>query len=126
MCHIIFAMPFLSLALFWFLPFQEALMWFIGINAVSFFLFYKIYRVMKRRPANGKSALIGREATVIEGGRSGGRIRLGSEIWFARANQALRPGQHCTVVGFRGLEALVVPAADTGGKFGGRVHQTCP
>ena len=35
MCYIIFAMPFISLLFFYFLPFNESMLWFIITNTLS-------------------------------------------------------------------------------------------
>ncbi len=80
MCHIIFVLPFASLLLFSFLPFDEALSIFIIINAVCFFIFYKIYKVMRRKPECGKGSMIGKEGVVIEPIYSEGRVLIDSEI----------------------------------------------
>jgi membrane protein implicated in regulation of membrane protease activity len=107
MCHIIFVLPFASLLLFSFLPFEEALSLFIIINAVCFFLFYKIYVVMRKKPECGISSMVGKEGVVIEPIYSEGRILIDSEIWFARSDENLDSGQRCVVVGLEGLKALV-------------------
>lgn len=107
MCHIIFILPFVSLLLFHFLPFEEALPLFVIINALLLFLYYEIYKVMKRRPESGKAAMIGKEVTVLEEISSEGRVSIGNELWFAVSDETLRPGERCIVVGFEGLRARV-------------------
>lgn len=107
MCHIIFILPFASLLLFNFLPFEEALPLFVIINALLLFLYYEIYKVMKRRPENGKAAMIGKEGVVVQEIASEGRVLIGNELWFAVSDDNLKPGEKCIVVGFEGLRARV-------------------
>ena len=60
----------------------------------------------------GVDALIGSDAVVLEQvDGSDGRIKLGGEIWSARAydgSSVLAPGQHVQVIQIEGATALVV------------------
>ena len=59
----------------------------------------------------GTAALEGAHAIVVERvDGSGGRVKIGGEIWSARAydgSQVLEPGQRCEVMKIEGATALV-------------------
>ena len=59
----------------------------------------------------GTAALEGAHAIVVERvDGSGGRVKIGGEIWSARAydeSQVLEPGQQCEVMKIEGATALV-------------------
>jgi membrane protein implicated in regulation of membrane protease activity len=59
----------------------------------------------------GASALIGTTATVLEEvDRDGGRVKIGGEIWSARAydqDEVMEPGDHVEVLKIEGATALV-------------------
>jgi membrane protein implicated in regulation of membrane protease activity len=59
----------------------------------------------------GTAALIGCSATVLEEvSRDGGRVKIGGEVWSARAydeDQVLEPGDHVEVLKIDGATALV-------------------
>lgn len=62
---------------------------------------------------SGVDALKGKQAVVLErvDGGEGGRIKLGGEIWSARAlelGQVFDPGQHVDVVEIDGATAVVM------------------
>jgi membrane protein implicated in regulation of membrane protease activity len=62
-------------------------------------------------PRMGVAALVGSKALVLERvDAHGGRVKLGGEIWTARAydeSQILEPGQSVDVMEIRGATALV-------------------
>jgi membrane protein implicated in regulation of membrane protease activity len=72
------------------------------------------------RTLTGTAALVGREARVLETvTESGGRIRLGGEVWSARADDgwlylagpvALLPGRTVRVLAIEGATAVVEAA----------------
>ncbi|HEY5832552.1 NfeD family protein [Streptomyces sp.] len=73
------------------------------------------YRHRNQRPElrSGVDALKGRQAVVLErvDGGDGGRIKLGGEVWSARAletGQVFDPGQQVDVVEIDGATAVVM------------------
>ncbi|MFJ9411987.1 NfeD family protein [Streptomyces sp. NPDC101393] len=63
--------------------------------------------------ASGVDALKGKSATVLErvDGGEGGRIKLGGEVWSARAldaDQVYEPGRTVDVVEIEGATALII------------------
>jgi len=61
----------------------------------------------------GTAALVGRAATVLEDvSGHGGRVRIGGEVWSARAydeTQVIRAGSTVDVMAIEGATALVYP-----------------
>jgi membrane protein implicated in regulation of membrane protease activity len=59
----------------------------------------------------GTAALVGEHAVVLERvDRDGGRVRIGAEIWSARAwddSRSFEPGARVEVMGIEGATALV-------------------
>ena len=75
-----------------------------------------LVRSRRRAVVTGGAALIGATASVIEWTEGEGRVRLGGEIWRARAapvhSGTLRPGQRVKVQGRDGLMLLVERVED--------------
>ncbi|MFH8751247.1 NfeD family protein [Streptomyces rimosus] len=93
-------------------------MQFIVFAAVSVALIAVVRPIANRhrsqRPqlASGIDALKGRSATVLERvDATGGRVKLGGEVWSARAldaDQVYEPGQKVDVVEIEGATAVVM------------------
>ncbi|MFF2515390.1 NfeD family protein [Streptomyces sp. NPDC007896] len=71
------------------------------------------HRAQRPQLATGVEALKGKQAIVLErvDGSGGGRIKLGGEIWSARAldaGQAYEVGQEVDVVDIEGATAIVM------------------
>jgi membrane-bound serine protease (ClpP class) len=75
-----------------------------------------LVRSRQRAVVTGGAALIGASASVTEWAEGAGRVRLGGELWHARAASsraaALRPGERVKVLDRDGLVLLVERVAD--------------
>jgi membrane protein implicated in regulation of membrane protease activity len=87
---------------------------FAGASAASLALLRPIARRHVRMPLairTGSAKLVGEKATVLERvDAAGGRVKIGGEIWSARAfdaTQVLEPGLQVEVVQIDGATALV-------------------
>jgi membrane protein implicated in regulation of membrane protease activity len=87
---------------------------FAGASAASLGLLRPVARRHVRMPLairTGSAKLVGEKATVIERvDAAGGRVKIGGEIWSARAfdtAQVLEPGLQVEVVQIDGATALV-------------------
>ena len=87
---------------------------FAGASGAALALLRPIARRHLRMPTairTGSAKLVGEKATVVERvDHSGGRVRIGGEIWSARAfdaNQVLEPGARVEVAQIEGATALV-------------------
>jgi membrane protein implicated in regulation of membrane protease activity len=108
MCHIILSLPILALSLFFFLPLMTALSIYLVITGASVFVYYKIIAVMRTKVQTGMEGMIGEDAEVIEDINPKGRIRLGGELWRARARDGnFRRGERVRICGVQGMEVIV-------------------
>jgi membrane protein implicated in regulation of membrane protease activity len=87
---------------------------FIVASLASLAVLRPLARSHLRMPAHlrtGTEALAGAKATVLERVDSnGGRVRIGGEVWTARAymdDQVIEPGKRVEVVKIEGATALV-------------------
>ncbi len=112
MCHVLlFAIPFLGLPLFWFLPLPQAGMIYGAIMLPSIFLYWKIYQALRVRVFTGREALVGVAGKVLKvDRRNQATVEVGNEIWSAESAHSLRAGQPVIVRQINGLELIVEPA----------------
>jgi membrane-bound ClpP family serine protease len=116
MCHIILALPFLGLALFYFFPFSTALPLYGVVLAVSSLIYFKIMSAMMAKGRTGFEKIIGWEAVVIEDISPKGKIEFYDEIWNATAAGGDIPrGAKVRISGAQGLTLVV---EDLAGKNG--------
>jgi membrane protein implicated in regulation of membrane protease activity len=87
---------------------------FIGAAAGSVLMLRPLARSHLRTPAKlrtGTAALVGARAVVLERvDAGGGQVKIGGEVWSARAyfdDQVLEPGQRVEVARIEGATALV-------------------
>jgi len=109
MCHLIFFIPFFALPVFWILPFNTALTIYLIICGICFFIYFKIYQAMRKKPWNGKEAMLGRTGLVIQDIDPEGKIQYATEIWNAIANgKKFAKGDKVIIHGFGwGMRVLV-------------------
>jgi membrane protein implicated in regulation of membrane protease activity len=87
---------------------------FIAVSAASLLVLRPIARRHLRTPAQlrtGTAALVGSRAVVLERvDQDGGQVKIGGEVWSARAydeDQAFEPGTRVEVLKIDGATALV-------------------
>ncbi|MGE5372095.1 MAG: NfeD family protein [Solirubrobacterales bacterium] len=71
-------------------------------------------RFMRTREVQSNvNALVGQTGTVVLeiAPLTTGQVRVGGEIWTARADTLMAPGEQMTVIGVEGVTLRVVPAA---------------
>jgi membrane protein implicated in regulation of membrane protease activity len=61
------------------------------------------------RPRTGAESMIGREAEVVSACRPTGQVRIGGELWGARAEAGADPGEIVRVDAVDGLTLAVSP-----------------
>jgi membrane-bound serine protease (ClpP class) len=77
----------------------------IDIAETTFFMWWS-----KRRHATvGVETLVGRRAVVVRSVSPRGQVKLDGEVWEARAEQELHPGDEVVVTGVDGLVLDVEP-----------------
>jgi membrane protein implicated in regulation of membrane protease activity len=111
MCHLIFFLPVFGLAVFWFLPFNTALLVYLIICTVSLLLYYKVFQAMHSRVCTGKEAMLGKTAVVTSNIDPEGKIQYATEIWHATARgKTFLRGEKVQITGIFGLNLLVAEA----------------
>lgn len=79
-------------------------------SAVFFILALGLLIKSKRSPVvSGQEEMIGKQGTVLEDFNGTGMVRIHSEYWQARSDQALHKHEKVQVVGMDGLTLLVIP-----------------
>jgi membrane protein implicated in regulation of membrane protease activity len=111
MCHLILSMPFLALALFYFLPFKTALTIYTPILFLSVFIYYKIKKAMELPPKGGMDEMLGKEGEVVHSLTTEARVKVNDEIWNARSEKELKEGEKVRIAGFDGLTLIVRPSS---------------
>ena len=115
MCHLFFLVPLAGIPLFWILPLEYALPINILLWITSGILGYKVVRAMMMPSKDGFKSLIGTEAMVVSMVNQGyGKylVKAGHELWTARSNETLRPGEKVRIAYLDGIK-LVVARIDT-------------
>ena len=107
MCHLILSMPFLALALFYFLPFKTAVMIYMPILFLSVFIYYKIKKAMELPPKGGMDEMLGKEGEVVHSLTTEARVKVNDEIWNARSEKELKEGEKVRIAGFDRLTLIV-------------------
>ena len=110
MCHLIFLVPLAGIPLFWILPLEYALPINILLWITSGILGYKVVRAMMMPSRDGFKSLIGTEAMVVSMvNQSNGKylVKAGHELWTARSNDTLRPGEKVRVAYLDGIKLMV-------------------
>jgi membrane-bound ClpP family serine protease len=112
MCHLIFLLPIFGLPVFWFFPFNTALILYLAICAISMFLYYKIFQAMRAKVRNGLAAMLGKTGVVLHDIDPEGKIKYATEIWNAVAEgEKLLEGEKVVISGFSyGLRIIVKEA----------------
>ncbi len=83
MCHLLLVLPFVSLILFSFLPFNQALPIYLLILLFCAILYWLIWKAMRRPVSTGIEGMIGGVGRVIESGEKTAKIFYKGEIWGA-------------------------------------------
>ena len=78
-----------------------------ALNAVTFFWIGS--RALRRKPVSGLGSLIGDKGKVIRTLAPDGVVKIGDELWEARAaGGRIEPGEEVTVIEQDGLKLIVV------------------
>jgi inner membrane protein len=103
MCHLILALPFLGLTVFWLWPLSVAAPVYAAIFLLSLWLYYLILQAMRRPVVTGADEILQGIGRVIEVKKKKARIRVHSEIWNAVSTDRLRVGDQVEIMGVDGL-----------------------
>lgn len=103
MCHLILALPFLGLMVFWLWPLSVAAPVYATIFVLSLWMYYLILQAMRRPVVTGAEEILQGIGKVIEVRKNKARIRIHSEIWNAVSTDRLRVGDQVEIMGVNGL-----------------------
>ncbi len=106
MCHLLLVLPLVSLGLFFFMPFEQALSLYILILLLCSILYWLIWRAIRRPVTTGIEGMIGGTAQVIQNGRGTAKVFFRGEIWDAICRDDLSPGASVEVTGWERLERM--------------------
>ncbi len=124
MCHIILMMPIISLFLFWVLPFSKALPIYIGISAISGFIYFAILRVMKQPSQSGPESMVGEPVEIIKKLDPKGQVLFKGEIWKAESSDTLRKGDRAEIISVKGLTLKVGKPSQNGKMLSPKTHKS--
>ena len=100
MCHILLALPFIALPLFWVLPAAVAGPIYGGVIVLTGAIYGIAVRAMKQPLQNGVEGMIGEFGTVVDCRGGDIFVRARNELWQATSGMTLREGDHVEVCGF--------------------------
>lgn len=107
MCHILLVMPFVSVVVFWFLPFEQALAIYLVILALCAVLYGLIWKALRRPVATGIEGMIGGAGNVIQIGGKSAKIFYKGEIWDAISADPLSVGDSVEIAKLERMTLIV-------------------
>ena len=107
MCHLLLVLPFVSLILFSFLPFNQALLLYSLILLLCSIFYWLIWKDMHRPVTTGVEGMIGAVGQVIQNGKRTHKVFVKGEIWDAICDGALSVGESVEVIRLKRMELAV-------------------
>jgi membrane-bound ClpP family serine protease len=107
MCHIIFALPILTLPLFYFLPLEWALPLYVFVLILSFGLYYLVFDAMRKPVVTGREAMIGSFADALTDIEKTGKVRYKNEMWSAESKDSIKKGESVRILDYKWGELIV-------------------
>lgn len=108
MCHLILALPFLALPVFWWLPIGGAITVYVFVLFVTGAVYWLAMRAMRAPVMSGIETVLQKVGTVRAAEGRRGSIWVASELWSAECRDTpLAVGDKVKVVGFDGLRLIV-------------------
>lgn len=107
MCHIILLLPLLALPVFVLLPWQEALLVYLGVTVLAGVLYRLMWRDMHRAPRMGIEGMVGGIGTVFQLDKGKAKVFYHGEIWDGVSREPITTGEEVEIVGFDDMKLLV-------------------
>ena len=107
MCHIVFLLPLLAIALFFFLPPGQAAFVSVPLFLVFVWLAWVTWKDMRRPVSTGIEGLMGAKAQVVGKTRDGAKVSLRGELWDALSDDELTMGDTVRVTRFERMKLVV-------------------
>jgi len=116
MCHLVLFMPVIALPIFWLMPLNLAAVLYTAIALVSGLVYWLITRAMVKPITTGAESMVGISVEVVSrlgiNNHTKYLVRAGGELWTARSDIKLQPGEYVNVTAVEGI-SLVVKSGDT-------------
>lgn len=107
MCHILLVLPVFALPLFWFLPWEEASIVYVGVCVFSAAFYWLIWQTMHRPAATGIEGMIGGIGTIFRCGQGQTKVLYRGEIWDAVCKDSASLGERVEIIGFDRMKLIV-------------------
>jgi membrane protein implicated in regulation of membrane protease activity len=107
MCHIVFLLPLLAVAVFFFLPPGQAAFVSVPLFLVFVWLAWVTWKDMRRPVSTGIEGLMGGKAQVVGKTRDGAKVSLRGELWDAVSDDELTMGDTVRVTRFERMKLVV-------------------
>lgn len=106
MCHLLLVLPLVSLILFSFLPFNQALLFYSLILFLCSILYWLIWKDIRRPATTGIEGMVGSRAEVIQNGNGTLKVFFRGEIWDAISHDDLPVGEKVEIIGTPRMEKM--------------------
>jgi inner membrane protein len=116
MCHLVLALPFLALPVFWLFPEGEAVVLYVLALGLTGAVYWLAMRAMHAPVVVGIETLLHAVGTVRAADGRKASVWVRSELWSAEPQEGVvAVGDVVEVVGFEGLRLIVKKVLPTGG-----------
>ena len=107
MCHVVFLLPLLAVAVFFFLPPAQAAFVSVPLFLIFLWLAWVMWKDSRRPVTTGMEGLVGNRAQVVGKTSHGAKVRLNGELWDAESADELSVGETVRVTGFERMRLVV-------------------
>jgi inner membrane protein len=107
MCHIFLVLPIIALPVFWFLPWQQAVLLYAAVCLVSGGFYWLMWGTMSRPAATGIEGMIGGIGTVFRYAEGKTKVFYRGEIWDAVSKDRMSPDERVEIIGVDRMKLVV-------------------
>jgi membrane-bound serine protease (ClpP class) len=108
-CHLLLGVPLAIAGLFLFLPWTTALPVALTLSIGTAVIAYYSARALRQPPVTGKEALLGKAGEAVSDLNPEGLVRVGGELWVAKAPEPIGKGTRVRVQEVHGAKMRVQP-----------------
>ncbi len=113
MCHILFLLPVIAIAVFFFLSSGQAAFLSIPLFLLFLWLSWVMWKDIRRPVATGIEGMVGGEAQVVSKTKNGAKVLLRGELWDAVCREELSIGETVRVTGLERMKLVVRKEANS-------------
>ena len=107
MCHVVFLLPLLAIAVFFFLPPSQAAFVSVPLFLIFFWLAWVMWKDFRRPVTTGIEGMVGGKAQVVSRTKDGAKVLLRGELWDAVSGDELSVGEIVQVTGWERMKLVV-------------------